>query len=577
MASFLENLFAQLQRRADSVVLREIHGETFVSVTGNELLQRVQHVRANLRRYGITAGDRSALLAPNSIRWIAIDLALMAENIVVVPLYSRQAPAELVTVMRDCEPRLVIVGDTALGNAVMQVWPTTPPSVATPAFVTFDDLLPRQAPAASPLWSPNTRVNSDLVTIVYTSGTSGEPKGVCLNTSNISFMLARTTERLAQLMSGVSQADSVFHYLPLNFAASWIAVLSFLLRDGVITMSTDLHRLAEEIRATAPHYFLNVPTLLERVRRGVDNAMSSRPAVIRSLFAKARDAWLRRNVGAGRSLDGAWLALGRILIFSKITERFGPNLRALICGSAPLAPETQQFFLMLGVSVLQVYGLTETTGICTMDDPRVPAEPGTVGPSIDGIEMRIADQREIVVRGPHIFSGYWNRPEETSRVLEDGWFHTGDQGERNARGSWRIVGRIKNLIILNSGHNVAPEPIEDKIAQLLPGAQQVVVVGNGRGYLCALVTGAVASPAVQSALDTLNPDLPHYRQIRGFTVLGETFSAENGLLTSNGKLRRSAINTRFAAEINSLYDGARYEATRADGVAHGAAVRGKSA
>src|SRR5262249_44735678 len=155
------------------------------------------------------------------------------------------------------------------------------------------------------------------------------------------------------------------------------------------------------------------------------------------------------------------LALGRRLIFRKISERFGPNLWALICGSAPLASETQEFFLMLGIPVLQVYGLTETTGICTMDDPRVPAEPGHVGQSVDGIEMRIGDQQEILVRGPHIFPGYWNRVEDTTRVLQDSWFHTGDQGERNERGNWRIVGRIKNLIILNSGHNIAPEPIED--------------------------------------------------------------------------------------------------------------------
>ena len=166
-----------------------------------------------------------------------------------------------------------------------------------------------------------------------------------------------------------------------------------------------------------------------------------------------------------------WLTLSRKLIFTKIKARFGPHVRALICGSAPLAPETQQFFLMLGIPVLQAYGLTETTAICTLDDPRVPVEPGYVGQAIPGIEMKTADNEEIVVRGPHIFAGYWNRPEETRRVLRDGWFHTGDQGEVNSRGNWRIIGRIKNLIILNSGHNVAPEPIEDQIAQRLPTAQ----------------------------------------------------------------------------------------------------------
>ena len=551
MPNFLENIFAQLQRSADRVVLREIRGEQFFSVTGAELLDRVQRVRASLRRYALQPGDRCALLAPNSIRWLAIDLALMAEGVIVVPLYSRQAPAELVAVMKDCQPRLLLMGEAALGEAVAQAWPAADASNA-PQRVLFDEVLSPTTPAPVPS-APNPRRDADLVTIVYTSGTSGEPKGVCLNTGNVSFMLSRTTERLGQLMRATRGPDSVFHYLPLNFAASWIAVLSFLSRESVVTLSTDLNQLADEIRLTSPHYFLNVPTLLERVRRGVDEALSKRPAIIRSIFAKARDAWQRRQAGRSRTFDALWLGLGRKLIFSKIKERFGPNLRALICGSAPLAPETQQFFLMLGVPVLQVYGLTETTGICTMDDPFVPAEPGYVGPSVAGIEMRVGEQEEIVIRGAHVFPGYWNRPEETARVLQDGWFHTGDQGEVNVRGNWRIIGRIKNLIILNSGHNIAPEPIEEKLAQFLPAAQQIVLVGNGRGYLCALVSGTVEPAAVRAALDAVNPDLPHYRQIRNFTVIRDAFTADSGLLTTMGKLRRTAINARFASEIDAMY------------------------
>jgi len=202
---------------------------------------------------------------------------------------------------------------------------------------------------------------------------------------------------------------------------------------------------------------------------------------------------------------------------------------------------------------LQAYGLTETTAICTLDDPRVPVEPGYVGTAVNGIEMKVGENEEIIVRGPNIFPGYWNRPEETARVMEDGWFHTGDQGEVNVRGNWRIIGRLKNLIVLNSGHKITPEPIEEKLTGLVPSARQIVVVGNGRGFLCALVTGAVERAAVQSALDTLNLELPHYRQIRNFTVLTENLTPENGLLTVMGKLRRDAINARFAAEINAMY------------------------
>jgi long-chain acyl-CoA synthetase len=552
MPNFLENIFSQLDRSAARVVLREIHGEQFVSATGRELLDQVRSIRAYLRGAGVRAGDRCALLAPNSIRWAAFDLALMAEGLIVVPLYARQSPAELAAMMRDSQPKLLFASDAALGDAAMGEWAGDPSSA--PRRVLFDDALQQPAPIPSIADVPNPRPNSDIVTIIYTSGTSGEAKGVCLTSANVTHMLSCTTERLDQLMGQTREPDRVFHYAPFNFAASWILLLSCLSRESVLTLSTDLTKLPDEIRLSAPHYFLNVPTLLERVRRGVEDALSKRPAPIRTLFAKAREAWQRQNSGRARATDGLWLALGRKLIFSKVKERFGPNLRALICGSAPLAPETQQFFLMLGIPVLQAYGLTETTAICTLDDPRLPVEPGYVGQAVRGIEMKIAENEEIVVRGPHIFSGYWNRPEETARVLRDGWFYTGDQGEVNSRGNWRIVGRIKNLIILNSGHNVPPEPIEDKIAQHLPAAQHVVIVGNGRGYLCALIAGAVEPQAAQSALDAVNPNLPHYRQVRNFTIVRDVFTPDNGLLTAMGKLRRDSINTRFTSEINSMYD-----------------------
>jgi long-chain acyl-CoA synthetase len=555
MANFLESIFAQLQRADERVVLREIHGETFTTTTGRELLVQVQRGRSYVRKFGLVPGDRCALLGANSIQWVAVDLALMAEGIIVVPLYSRQAAAELAGMMKDCSPGLLIMSDAELGAAIEREWPDRPHRVL------MEEVL-RAAPAREPLTeAPNVRTEGDLVTIIYTSGTSGEPKGVCLNVGNVTHMLRCTGERLDQLMGASMQADGrgepdkVFHYLPFNFAGSWILLLSCLSRESVLTLSTDLNKLADEIRLSAPNYFLNVPTLLERVRRGVLDSISKRAAPIRMLFKNAHANWERERSGRIGVLDAMWLALGRRLIFAKVKERFGENLRALICGSAPLAVETQQFFMMLGIPVLQVYGLTETTAICTMDDPRAAVEAGFVGPAISGIEMTLGDNQEIVVGGPHIFPGYWKRAEETARVIKDGWFHTGDQGEKNKSGNWRIIGRIKNLIILNSGHNVPPEPIEEKIAQRLSGAQQVVVVGNGRGYLCALITGPVPTSDTQKVIEAVNADLPHYRQIRNFLILPGVFTAEDGLLTANGKLRRDAIERRYSAEIATMYSG----------------------
>lgn len=555
MPNFIEDIFAQLKRADSRVVLREIHGEQFVSASGRELLEQVARVRAYLRSTGLQPGERCALLAPNSARWVAFNLALLAEGVIVVPLYARQAPAELAAMMKDCLPRFLFTSDAALGETVAKELP--PQWSSARRLVLFGRVLQEPAPDKASPDVPNPRADSDVVTIIYTSGTSGEPKGVCLNVGNVSHMLSCARERLDLLMGRTHEPDRVFHYGPFSFAASWILLLTCLTRESVLTLSTDLTKLADEIRLASPHYFLNVPTLLERVRRGVEEALAKRSGMIRSLYAKAREAWLRKYVGRGRLSDAFWLSVGHRLIFSKIKDRFGPHIRALICGSAPLAPETQQFFLMLGIPVLQAYGLTETTAICTLDDPRVPVEPGYVGTAVSGIEMKTGENEEIIVRGPNIFPGYWNRPEETARVLQDGWFHTGDQGEVSVRGNWRIIGRIKNLIVLNSGHKITPEPIEEKLARLLPNAQQVVVVGNGRGYLSALIMGAVEPAAVQAALDALNPELPHYQKIHNFTVLAERLTPESGLLTVMGKLRRDAINARFAAEINAMYSGAR--------------------
>src|SRR2546430_701105 len=347
MPNFLETILAQLKRADGRVVLREIRGDRFVSVTGRELLDQIQLVRMFIRSSSVHPGDRCALLAANSIRWAVFHLGLMAEGAIVVPLYSRQAPAELAGMMRNCQPRLIFVSDAALGESVAQAWPDAPRRVL------FDEVVRQSAPQIPLADAPNPRPDSDVVTIIYTSGTSGEPKGVCLTVGNLTHMLSCTTERLDHLMGATHEPDRVFHYLPFNFAASTILLLSCLARESVLTLSTDLNRLADEIHLVSPNYFLNVPTLLERVRRGVQEAIGKQPALIRSLFLKARAAWQRLHVGRGRVNDTLWLALGRVLIFRKVRDRFGTHLRALICGSAPLAPETHPFFPILGIPGLQ--------------------------------------------------------------------------------------------------------------------------------------------------------------------------------------------------------------------------------
>lgn len=538
--NFLADIFAALD--TDATVLRVFHADGAVSVSGRELLRKVAKARGFLRNQGLKSGDRCVLLAHNSIEWVATDLAIIAENLIVVPLYARQAAAELVAMMKDCTPALICCGDEELRNSIVREWESSPQIATLEEF--------SEGPAVG---EPAQLAESDPVAIIYTSGTSGEAKGVILTSGNLAHMLGCTSRRLGALMEGHSGQDRVFHYLPFCFAGSWIMLLTSLLRRSLLTLNQDLSKLSGEMRKAEADYFLNVPQLLERMRRAVDEQLWKSGGIALALYSKAKGAWMREQDGKPISMDRIWLGLARKIVFPTIRRRMiGPNLKALICGSAPLNVETQLYFMLLGIPVLQVYGLTETTAICTMDDPKL-VEPGRVGPAIPGIEMKLSENDEIVARGPNIFPGYWNRPEETAKVLQKGWFHTGDQGEVDASGNWKIVGRIKNLIVLASGHNIAPEPIEDELLEKLPQVQQVVLIGNARSYLSAIVTGEVGEQQVQAAVDVVNSGLPHYKQIRAFHIQREAFSIENGLLTANGKLKRNLIAQSLKSEIEQMY------------------------
>jgi long-chain acyl-CoA synthetase len=541
--NFLENIFAQLDAAGSTPILQELR-DGQGPVTGHELANLVAQARAFLAARGLKKGDRCALLAHNAIQWIALDLAIIAEGLIVVPLYARQAASELSAMMNDCAPALICCGDASLRDGILQVWPNAPPQYS------FEEIFSN--PGASVNGNPQL-AESDPVTIIYTSGTSGEAKGVILTAGNVGHMLSCTSGRLDLLMENKQGQDRVFHYLPFCFAGSWIMLLTCLLRRSLLTLNMDLGKLAGEMRAAAPDYFLNVPALLERMRKAVDEQLWKTGGLVLVIYSRAKAAWIRQREGRVRLFDTVWLSLASSMVFPTIRKKMiGGNLKALICGSAPLNIDTQLYFNMLGIPVLQVYGLTETTAICTMDEPRH-VEPGRVGPAISGIEMKLDENDEIIVRGPNIFPGYWNRPQETAQALRDGWFHTGDQGETDAAGNWRIIGRIKNLIILGSGHNIAPEPIEDELLRNLPSAHQAVLVGNGRGYLSVIVTGTVAPEQAQAAIDAVNVNLPHYKQVRAFHIHSEPFSIESGLLTANGKLKRDLIATRLQDQIEEMY------------------------
>ena len=564
---FLNKILCNLSKSAEKPILQEVGENQLKTVTSFQLLTWINEARKKIKLAGLLPGNRCVLLGNNSSHWVAINLAIMAEGGIVVPLYPRHASSELISMMRDCSPTLLCCADESFSESLTSSLDTPHKILRFSEIFTISSKLEDQS-----FNNPDSLSNSKLkitertndennftqdrvVTIIYTSGTSGEPKGVMLSDSNINFMLQRTTVRLEELMENVVKTgdDRVFHYLPFCFAGSWILLLTCLYRNNCLMLSTDLNQLAQELSVSRPHYLLNVPALLERIQTRVSNKIQEQGGIGYMIFRHGKSAWIRQQNNKWQLWDPIWLLLGRSLVFSKIKKKLGPNLRALICGSAPLLKETQLFFEMIGIPVLQVYGLTETTAICTMDNVNHTVA-GRVGPAISGIEMVLSSDQEILVRGPNVFPGYWNRQEATDEVLQNGWFHTGDQGEIDKDGNWKIVGRVKNIIITTSGHNISPEPLERKLEAVLPQSEQVFVVGNSQKYLSVIVTGQLNRELGEQGLKKINQELPHYQQLIKYHLTEEPFSIENGLLAANGKVRRSAVENYYQSEIKALYD-----------------------
>jgi long-chain acyl-CoA synthetase len=555
--SFLERIFENLRQQPERTKLIEVRGTSLQGTDGAGILELVGRARAAIEQAGLRPGDRVALLAPNSTRWVAADLAVLAEGGIVVPLYDRQDPKELAVMMRSAEPRLLLAATKELAAPLVEAWPEGSGSCTVLDF----EALFQPAPTAKP---PHAFAESDTVAIIYTSGTSGEPKGVMLSRANVDYMIPKTIGRIARVVGEKAAGDEhggpsrrpgpdrVFHFLPFCFAASRMMLWTQMSRPNPLMMSTDLSNLVVEMAVAKPNYFLNVPAVLERIRTGVGAKIEERGGAALAIWRRATVAYGKSLAGKASLFDTMALELGRRVVFPKVKQQIGPNLEFLISGSAPLSADTQRWFQMLGIPVYQAYGLTETTGIVSLDDPDK-VEAGKVGLPLEGQTLKVSEEGELLVKGPNIFGGYWQKPEETAQAIRDGWFHTGDQVEYAEGGNIKIVGRIKNLIKPESGHYIAPEPVEEKLMTACPQVQQCMLVGHGRAHVAILVTGSPPPEAVQQGIEAVNADLPFYKRIRGVVWADEAFTIENGLLTANQKLKRRVIEQRFERLIDQYY------------------------
>lgn len=528
---FVEKIFTNLKKNPSSPWIHEVHGANLQTISKEEFESMVGRAKKSINALGVKHGDRVVLLGSNSAQWIACDLAIISMGAIVVPLYNRQDPKELAFMAQDCEPSLFIYADETLRDNVLQHCNLSCKSIL------LDALFSSHSTA-----TPNCDSNDPqtLATMIYTSGTSGHPKGVLLNLGNINFMLERTTNQLYQAKKNQTNNDRVFHFLPLCFAGSRMMLWTQMFRDNPVYLSMDLKNLVQEMSVAAPMFYLNVPAILERIRTGVESKIKEKGGITLALYRKAisdnRPFWAN-------------------ILLGSIRKKIGKNLRFLICGSAALHPDTQKWFQKLGITILQVYGLTETTAIISMDDPS-DVKTGLVGKPIDGVTIKVSDEGELLCKGPNVFPGYWKRDEETLKSFDSsGWYKTGDLAEITPSGHIGMTGRLKNLIIPTSGHNIVPEPIEEQLQKYCSKIEHAVLVGHGKPYLSVIVTGPVSTPEIQTAIEKINQDVPHYRKIKTFVHYKDGFTVENGLLTVNQKIKRKAVESALQPHIEQMYQG----------------------
>lgn len=549
-----------------------------------DMVARWQVVLAgeNLRR-----GDRVALTLRNSPEWVAFDQASLGLGLVVVPLYTDDRPDNIAYILQDAAVKLLLVQD---GGRWKRLAEAIPPGSALQRVLIqdaadadaalmsadarvrrVDDLLP----AAVSKIEPRNGDPHALASIVYTSGTTGRPKGVMLSHHNM-LSIAHASITVIDCY----QEDRFLSFLPLSHTLERTAGYYLPIMTGsTVAYSRSIGQLAEDLTLLRPTVLIAVPRIFERVYGRITDQMRQRPLLPRLLFrAAVRVGWNRferaqQRAGLRPSML-LWPLLDR-LVASKVTARLGGRLRIAVSGGAPLSAEIAQLFIGLGIPILQGYGLTETSPVVSVN-PLEDNDPASVGVPLRGVEVRTGDDDELLVRGPGVMLGYWNNHAATAKMIDsDGWLHTGDQA-RIENNHIYITGRIKDILVLSNGEKVPPGDMELAIA-LDPLVSQVMVLGEGRPYLSALVVleadhwpalaqdcgldplarDSLRHPrvvaAVMQRIKAMLRQFPGYAKVRRVTLQLEPWTVENGLLTPTLKVKRAQVLKRNHQAINAMY------------------------
>lgn len=524
-------------------------GGAWRAISTEEFDRRVRACASALAQEGIRQGDRVAILSYNRVEWAVADWACQLLGVADVPIYSTLPEEPVEYILRDSGARKVFVENAEQAAKVKKAG--LPAASFDPAagVESFEAFLARGTQAA-----PEPRVDpEDLATLIYTSGTTGVPKGVMLTHRNLVSNLKAACAPL-----DLGPQDVGLSFLPLSHSFERILDYAYFAHGMTIAYAEDIDRVADHLLEVRPTVMGAVPRFYEKVYARIREAVEALPPWRRALFEWARrvgaeEAALRRR---GRPVPPGLrvrFTLARWLVLRQFAARVGGRMRYFVSGGAPLSPDIAEFLFSLGLTILEGYGLTETSPVVALNRPGQ-IKLGTVGTPIEGVEVRIAPDGEILVRGPNVMKGYYHKPEETAEVLRDGWFATGDIGEFDEEGFLRITDRKKDLIKTAGGKYVAPQPIESRL-KLHRAILNAVVVGDRRRFPAALIvpTPGATRDEVQRAVDDVNRTLPPFEQIKNFALLERDFTIESGELTPTLKVRRRLIEERYRDVLDALY------------------------
>jgi len=555
---------------------------TWADVTNAEFLADVHALAKGLMAAGIGLGERVAIMSKTRYEWTLADFAVWTAGAVPVPIYETSSAEQVSWIVSDAGCAAVILETPTHARTLTSVHADQPDlrHVWQIDAGGLDELMVAGREITDEaLEARRSQVSrADIATIIYTSGTTGRPKGCQLTHDNFMALAENTTERMEVVVS--VEGASTLLFLPLaHVFARFVQVLC--VHAGVrMGHTADIKNLLADFGTFSPTFILSVPRVFEKIYNSSEQkATAERKGKIFASAAATAIAWsTAHNDGKPGALLNAKHAVFDKLVYSKLRAAMGGKVTYAVSGGAPLGTRLGHFYRGIGLTVLEGYGLTETTAPATINTPEM-IKIGTVGPPLPGVSIQIADDGEILIKGNNVFSAYRNNEHATSEAIVDGWFHTGDIGELDHDGYLKITGRKKELLVTAGGKNVAPAVLEDRL-RAHPLVSQCIVVGDRKPFIGALITldaemlpswaknngvaglsmeeartNEVVHAEVQKAVDDANEAVSKAESIRKFTVLAGDFTEDNGYLTPSLKLKRNMVMKDYAAEVEALYSG----------------------